>query len=200
MQPITAKSIEQPWENEILREALSKAQSKKPISRPILLPKDGSRTDHLGPPFDLSIEALNRVRAVKLGPVLLGKGHVGEHIFLHTIHEASKVRHFRPDLIGDVAPLLAGGLGRVLGKSCCNESGDHASATLAGMSQRIAHEVNPPASLPSGGKAALSASTKATLRFARPGPALRSGLDSHGLVFRDASFKQALVRLLTGIV
>ncbi len=30
-------------ENEILREALSKAHSKKPISRPILLPKDGSR-------------------------------------------------------------------------------------------------------------------------------------------------------------
>jgi len=30
-------------ENEILREALSKAQSKKPISRPILLPKDDSR-------------------------------------------------------------------------------------------------------------------------------------------------------------
>jgi transposase len=30
-------------ENEILREALSKAQSKKPISRPILLPKDSSR-------------------------------------------------------------------------------------------------------------------------------------------------------------
>jgi len=44
---------------------------------------------------------------VKLGPVLLGKGHVGEHIFLNTINEASKVRHFRPDLIGDVAPLLA---------------------------------------------------------------------------------------------
>lgn len=30
-------------ENEILREALSKAESKKPISRPILLPKDGLR-------------------------------------------------------------------------------------------------------------------------------------------------------------
>jgi len=30
-------------EAEILREALSKAQSKKPISRPILLSKDGSR-------------------------------------------------------------------------------------------------------------------------------------------------------------
>jgi transposase len=30
-------------ENEILREALSKAHSKKPISRPILLPKDSSR-------------------------------------------------------------------------------------------------------------------------------------------------------------
>ena len=30
-------------EAEILREALSKAQSKKPISRPLLLSKDGSR-------------------------------------------------------------------------------------------------------------------------------------------------------------
>lgn len=30
-------------ENEILREALAKSQSKKPILRPLLLPKDGSR-------------------------------------------------------------------------------------------------------------------------------------------------------------
>jgi len=30
-------------EAEILREALAKASSKKPISRPILLPKDGLR-------------------------------------------------------------------------------------------------------------------------------------------------------------
>ena len=30
-------------ENEILREALAKSQSKKPILRPLLLPKDGLR-------------------------------------------------------------------------------------------------------------------------------------------------------------
>ncbi len=53
----------------------------------------------------LIIQSLNRVRAVQLGPVLLRKGHVCEDIFLRAVHKAGEFRHFRPDLIGDVAPL-----------------------------------------------------------------------------------------------
>ena len=37
----------------------------------------GEDTDDLGAPLDLAVETFDRIGAVKLGPVLLWKGHVG---------------------------------------------------------------------------------------------------------------------------
>ena len=42
----------------------------------------GEDTDHVGPALDLTVETLDRIRAVELGPVLLGEGHVGQHVGL----------------------------------------------------------------------------------------------------------------------
>ena len=42
----------------------------------------------------------------------------GEDIGLRLVHERSELRHFRTQLIGDLAPLLARGLG-VLNKKRC---------------------------------------------------------------------------------
>lgn len=89
------------------------------------------------------------VGAVKLGPVLPGKGHIGEHVFFSGVHELGELRHFRPDLVGDIAPLSACGLRRILGEGRGDEGGDHSSAALSGMGQRVSHEVNP-APLPGG--------------------------------------------------
>ena len=58
----------------------------------------------------VAVQALDRVGAMQLRPVLTGKGHVGQHVFFGTVHEGGKLRYFRPDLIGDIPPLLAGGL------------------------------------------------------------------------------------------
>lgn len=49
--------------------------------------------DDLGAPPDPAVEALDRLGRVKLGPLLLGKGHVGEPVFLGAIHETGELRH-----------------------------------------------------------------------------------------------------------
>ena len=47
----------------------------------------GEDTDNFCAPLNLAVQALDRVGAVKLGPVLPGKGHVGEHVFFGGVHE-----------------------------------------------------------------------------------------------------------------
>ena len=54
-----------------------------------------------------------------------------------------------PDLVGDGAPLGAGGFDGVLGEGGGDEGGDHPATALSGMGQGIALEVNP-APLPGG--------------------------------------------------
>ena len=103
----------------------------------------GEDADDLGAPLDLAIESLDGIGAVKLGPVLPGKGHIGEHVFFSGVHELGELRHFLPDLVGDVAPLSACGLRRILGEGRGDEGGDHSSAALSGMGQGVSHEVNP---------------------------------------------------------
>ena len=41
----------------------------------------------IGPPLDLAVEALDGVSGVKLGAMLLRKGHVGQHIGLGIVHQ-----------------------------------------------------------------------------------------------------------------
>ena len=102
----------------------------------------GENADDLCTPLDLAVEPFDGVCAVKLCPVSLGKGHVGEHVLLRAVHEGCKLRYLRPDLIGDIAPLLAGGLWRVLGEGRGDEGGDDTLSAFSGMGQGIAHEVN----------------------------------------------------------
>lgn len=74
---------------------------------------------------------------------------VGEHVGLGFVEEAGQVRQLGAELICDLAPLSAGGLGIVLGERGGDEAGDDAAAALAGMGQSIAHEVDA-AALPAG--------------------------------------------------
>lgn len=48
--------------------------------------------DHLGPALDLAVQAPDRVGAVKLGPVLFGEGHVGQHIMLGLVHDGGELQ------------------------------------------------------------------------------------------------------------
>ena len=79
----------------------------------------------------------------------LREGHVGQHVGLGLVHEGGELRHLGPELIGDAAPLGAGGFGVVLGEGGGDEGRDDAAAALAGMGQHVAHEVDA-AALPGG--------------------------------------------------
>ena len=84
-----------------------------------------------------------------LGPVLLGESHVGEDVCFGLVHKLGEPADRRPQLVGHFAPLGSGGIGIILGEGGGDEGRNHAATALAGMGQRIAHEMNP-ASLPSG--------------------------------------------------
>jgi len=68
---------------------------------PAIGSKECPRADDVGSPFDLAVEALDRIGAVELRPVLLREGHVGEHVRLGVVEDGGELRHLRPDLVGD---------------------------------------------------------------------------------------------------
>ena len=104
--------------------------------------------DHFGSPLDLAIDPFERIGRVQLGAVRGREAHVGEHVSLGLVEEG-KLRQFRTELVGDAPPLRLCRLRVVLGKGGADEGGDDAPSALAGMRQRVAHEVHA-AALPSG--------------------------------------------------
>ena len=97
----------------------------------------GEDADDVGPALDLAVDALDRIDRVQLGAMLPGEGHVGEHVMLGLVHDGGELGDLGPDLVGDRAPLGAGGLGRFLGEGGGDEGGDDAAAALAGMRQHV---------------------------------------------------------------
>ena len=65
--------------------------------------------------------------------MLGGELHVGQHIGLGLVHEVRQPGHAWPGLIGDLTPLLAGGLGVVLGEGGADPRGDDAALGLTGI-------------------------------------------------------------------
>src|SRR5690606_41855769 len=89
--------------------------------------------------MDLPVEAFDRLRAVKLGPMLLREGHVGEHVGFGVVEDGGKLRHLRSDLVGDGAPLGAGGFGRLLSEGGGDIGRDDAATALAGVGENVPH-------------------------------------------------------------
>ena len=54
----------------------------------------GEDADHLGPPFDLAVEAFNRVGGVQLGAMGRREAHVGENVSLRFVEEAGEPGQF----------------------------------------------------------------------------------------------------------
>ncbi len=68
--------------------------------------------------------------------------HVGEHVRLGLVEEGGELGQLGAHLVGDLAPLGAGGVGMILREGGGDERGDDAPAALAGMGEGIAHEMN----------------------------------------------------------
>ena len=70
----------------------------------------GENAHNVRTALNLAVEPLQRIGAVDLGPVFPGKGHERQHIVLGRVHQRSQFGHPGAELVGDAAPLLAGGI------------------------------------------------------------------------------------------
>ena len=77
-----------------------------------------------------------------LGAMLLGERHERQHVGLGTVNQGRQFGHPGAELVGDAAPLLAGGIGVGLGESGADPGRDEAAMALAGVRQDVAHEVD----------------------------------------------------------
>jgi hypothetical protein len=66
---------------------------------------------------------------MRLGPVLLGEGHVGQDVVFGLVHDRRELWHLVADLVCDGAQLGAGGLGGVLREGGGDEGGDDLTET-----------------------------------------------------------------------
>src|SRR5689334_23166890 len=76
------------------------------------------------------------------------EAHIGEDIYLGLVEEHGELRELGPQLVGDAPPLQPGGFSIVLRERGADEGGYDTPAALAGMRERVAHEVHA-AALPS---------------------------------------------------
>jgi hypothetical protein len=113
--------------------------------------KECPRADDIGAPRDLAIQLLDGVRRMQLGSVVLGEGHKGQHIVFGVIPQRGELGHLGPDLVGQGAPLGAGGFCRVPREGGGDEGRDNLPPTLAGMGEGIALDVGA-APLPGGAR------------------------------------------------
>ena len=76
----------------------------------------GEDTDNIGAPLDLAVQSLERVGRRQLGPVVLRERTVGQNIMFRPIHQLGHLGEPLAETVGDLAPLLVRGFGRVLGE------------------------------------------------------------------------------------
>ena len=98
--------------------------------------------DDVSAALDLLDQSFERVGAVQLGPVRCREGHVGEHVVLGVLHERGEPWEPRPQLVGDVAPEVAGGGPVGLDEDLADRPGDHGVVAPRDMAQHVAHEVH----------------------------------------------------------
>jgi hypothetical protein len=63
----------------------------------------GEDADHIGPPFDLAVEAFDRVAGVQLGAMGRREAYIHENASLRFVEDAGELGKFRMELIGDPA-------------------------------------------------------------------------------------------------
>ena len=70
------------------------------------------------------------------------EAHIGEDVALGLVHQLGELLDPGSQLVGDLPPLRPGSVGIVLGEGGADEGRDDAASLLAGMGERVAHEVN----------------------------------------------------------
>ncbi len=98
--------------------------------------------DHIGAALHFLVQAFQRIGAVELDPVLLGEGHVGEHVVLGIVHASAELWPAGAQLISDLPPDLrrSGMVG--LKEDLTDCSGNDGILALGHIGQGVAHEVD----------------------------------------------------------
>lgn len=76
------------------------------------------------------------------GTVLRGEARVNQHVCLGVIHQRRQLGHRRPQLVGDLVPLLGRPVGIVLYIGGADSGRDDATPGLAGRGYGVAHEMH----------------------------------------------------------
>jgi len=103
----------------------------------------GEDADDLGATLDLAVDTLDRIRRVQFRAVRRREAHIGEHVALSLIHQLGEL--LDPSGAAGRRPVAIGPwrLRRRPGQRRADEGRDDAATLLAGMGQRVAHEVDP---------------------------------------------------------
>ena len=104
---------------------------------------------HIGPPFDLLVQALQRVRAMQLRPVLGREAHVGQHVIHAVVDEDLELGPAVVELVGKMGE--AGPGRRLIGllEGLAQPGRHHGLVRLRHIGERVAGPMHP-APLPGG--------------------------------------------------
>jgi hypothetical protein len=82
--------------------------------------------------LDLAVEALDGIGRVELRLVGGGEADIGQHVGFDLVHEGGELGDLGAELVGDLAPLGAGGFGVLLGEGGGDERRDAAMRLRCG--------------------------------------------------------------------
>jgi hypothetical protein len=100
-------------------------------------------------PLDLAVKPLDRIGRVQLGAMLGREGHEGEHIGLGFIQVGGELGQLAAQLIGDLAPLSAGGAASSSAKAVAMKAKTTRRPCRPACARTLPHEVLA-AALPAG--------------------------------------------------
>jgi len=105
----------------------------------------GEDADHVGAPFDLLVQALERVGAPDLAPVLLGEVQERQHVVAGGLHHRHGAGELLAQHLGDPLPVGAHLIGGLDHEHRFHGGGHHVLASLGDVGQEVAQEMHPAA-------------------------------------------------------
>jgi hypothetical protein len=102
----------------------------------------GEDADDVGAAADLAVDALERVRAAQLGPVLAREGVEAEQVALGIEQQLGDLRRDRLQALDDLSEPLARLLARGGGEDAADRGGDHRLLAFGAVAEHVAQEVH----------------------------------------------------------
>ncbi len=102
----------------------------------------GKDPNNVGAPLDLGVDAFERVRRFELRSVRFRKMHECQHVVTGVVEHDCELGELRAELVRNDRPLLSSRLDALLRKDGVDERENDLPLVLAGVGERVAHEVD----------------------------------------------------------